>query len=71
MLINGTVKYQNLSTGFWSIIGNDGRKWRPVNMPSEISKEGLLVEVQAEQAQEVVSVFMWGTPVTIKSFKLL
>ena len=69
MKITGTVVFQHLFGGFWSIIGSDGRKFRPVNMPPEISKEGLSVEVEAQQAQETVSIFMWGTPIVIQTFK--
>ncbi len=69
--IKGKVVFQNLETGFWGIIGEDGREWRPVKMPEQLKHEGKTVEVTVEEADEDVSVFMWGTPVKIISFSTL
>lgn len=66
MQITGKVAYQNLGTGFWGIIGNDGQEWRPVNMPSKLQQEGLQVVVEAEESANQMSVFMWGTAINIK-----
>ena len=71
MKITGKVAHQSLGPGFWGIIGNDGREWRPLQMPSELQKEGLSVEIVAEEAEEMMSVFMWGTSITITSYKIL
>lgn len=69
--ISGKVSYQNLGTGFWGIIGKDGREWRPVNMPEQLKYEGKEIQVVAVEADEDVSIFMWGTPVKIISFETL
>ena len=65
--ITGKARYQNLGTGFWGIIGKDGREWRPVNMPEQLKKEGKEVSVTIKEVDEM-SIFMWGTPVRILSF---
>ncbi|MCC6727531.1 MAG: hypothetical protein IT258_23705 [Saprospiraceae bacterium] len=65
--IQGTVKYQNLGTGFWGIIDDQGNEWRPVNMPEQLKKEGKRVTVTAHEADEM-SIFMWGTAVEIVRF---
>ncbi len=71
MKIKGKVTHQSLGPGFWGIIGQDGQEWRPVNMPKELQKEGLQVAVEAEEAEEQMSVFMWGTAIEIKSHQII
>ena len=67
--ITGTARYQNLGTGFWGIIGKNGKEWRPVNMPEQLKYEGKEVKLTAVEAEEDVSIFMWGTPVKVISFE--
>ena len=67
--ITGKARYQNLGTGFWGIIGKDGQEWRPVNMPEQLKYEGKEVKIVAVEADEDVSIFMWGTPVKVISFE--
>ncbi|MCB0555282.1 MAG: hypothetical protein KDD02_17175 [Phaeodactylibacter sp.] len=69
--IKGKVVYQKLGTGFWGIIGEDGREWRPVKMPEQLKYEGKTIEVEAAEVDEEASIFMWGTPVRITSFQTL
>ena len=65
MEINGKVVYQNLSGGFWGIVGSDGQKWLPTNMPAAFKKIGLEVKVEARKNLDYISIYMWGTPVDI------
>lgn len=66
--VKGKVVYQDLGTGFWGIVGDDGREWKPVNMPSGLQKRDLKVKVKLAEAEEGMSVFMWGTPVKILDY---
>jgi hypothetical protein len=68
MKIKGTVVFQKLGTGFWGILGEDGQKWQPVNMPDSLKQEGRKVEVEAEEAKGAMTVFMWGKSVRILKF---
>lgn len=65
--ITGTVKWQSLEMGFWSIIDEKGNEWLPVNMPEQLKKEGRKVTVTLREV-DVMSPFMWGTPVVLESF---
>jgi hypothetical protein len=65
--IHGTVSFQHLGTGFWGIIDENGKEWRPVNMPEQLKKAGKLVTVTVKEVDEM-SIFMWGTPVEIVKF---
>ena len=71
MTIEGTVHYQHLGSGFWGIIGNDGREWRPQNMSEELQKEGLKIRIEAEESEAQMSVFMWGTSINILKYEVL
>ncbi len=67
--VSGKVAYQNLGTGFWGIIGNDGKKWRPVNMPEQLKTEGKPVIITVEEIHDDFSIEMWGTTVKIIRFE--
>lgn len=71
MTIKGTVKYQDLSGGFWGIIDDQGKQWKPTEMPKKLQKEGLKVQIEAEKAASMISIFMWGTNITINDYKVL
>ena len=71
MEIIGTVKYQNISGGFWGIIDEEGNHWKPVIMPKEIQKEDLRVKLKAKKSAGMISIFMWGTTINILEFKIL
>ena len=66
--ITGKVVYKNIGTGCWGIIDNNGKEWRPINLPEQLKKEGRKVQVIAEEEKENFSVFMWGTAIKIVSF---
>ena len=69
--IKGKVTYQNISPGFWGIIGNNGKEYRPVNMPNQLKYEGKEVSVKVVAAREEMSVFMWGEAVEIVAFETM
>jgi hypothetical protein len=64
MEIIGRVVYKNISGGFWGIIDNKGQKWRLVNLPKDLQKEGEVVTINAKLVDEV-SVFMWGNAIKV------
>ena len=70
MKIKGKVAYQDLGTGFWGIISDSGEKYKPVNFPKELEKEGLSVKITAKEARGTVSIFMWGTSVEITDYSI-
>ena len=70
MNIKGTVKYQNIEGGFWSIIGDDGKEYGPIRMPEQLKKEGASVQIKASE-YDGMTMNMWGTPIVISSFHTL
>ncbi|MEL6925439.1 MAG: hypothetical protein AAFO94_15430 [Bacteroidota bacterium] len=69
--IKGKVVYQNLGIGFWGIVADNGTEYRPINMPEQLKYEGKSVSVHIAEVEEEMSMFMWGTPVRIVSFRTM
>lgn len=66
--IKGKVAFQQLGTGFWGIIDEKGNEWRPTEMPNQLKYEGKQVVITAEEAEEGMSIFMWGTAIDVVAF---
>ncbi len=66
--VKGTVKFIDLEGGFFGIIGEDGTKYNPKNLPEDYKKDGLKVQFEAEKVSGM-SARMWGTLVRIVSIK--
>ena len=64
MKISGTVVFQNIGTGIWGIIDQQGNQWEIINMPKKFQHEGKKVSVNVAK-EDSFSIFMWGTPVRI------
>ncbi len=65
MEFNGIVTYVAVSGGFWGILAENGRKFRPVSeLPEAFQAEGLPVHAIV-QAVDVFSIYMWGTDVEV------
>lgn len=63
MEIKGTITYEALSGGFWGIVAEDGRKFRPVDgLPEKFREKGLQVAVRIRPSDRF-SIFMWGMEV--------
>ena len=66
--INGKVVYLDFSGGFWGIIADDGKEYRPVHMPNQLKQKNKRVSIVIKKMKDEVSLFMWGEPVEIISF---
>lgn len=66
MNIKGKVVYQNLGTGFWGIVADNGKKYEPENLPKKFQKENKSINLKARESDSF-SLFMWGTPIEIIS----
>jgi len=63
--IVGTVQYKNIEGGFYAIVGDDGKKFNPINLPKSFRKDGLKVKVTARLKTETVSFRMYGAMIEI------
>lgn len=66
--ITGKVVYETISGGFWGIVADNGKEYRPIEMPNQLKSKGARVSVVVKKVDEGMSIFMWGEPVEIISF---
>lgn len=69
--ITGTVVYQQIGMGFWGIEDTRGNQYRPVQMPKALQKKGAKVRISFSEADNQMSIFMWGTAIVIHDYELL
>jgi len=65
LYIKGILKYQNIETGFWTIVEKTGKVFRILNPDIELYKDDLIVEAEIEIDENNMSVFMMGIPIKI------
>ena len=63
----GQVYYANIEGGFYGIIGDDGIKYQPTNLPRKFKKEGLSLKFDVKIKDSTVSAFQWGTIVELSN----
>jgi hypothetical protein len=61
----GKVTRVQIEGGFWGIIGDDGTKYDPINLPEEYKKNGLPVRFEVKNREGMASIHMWGQIVEI------
>jgi len=66
--ITGNVTYLDFEGGFWGIETSD-KKFMILNMPEQLKCNGLDVKCLIEEATDVATMFSYGTPAFIRSFK--
>jgi inhibitor of cysteine peptidase len=65
----GTVIRVDLEGGFYGILGDDGKKYDPLNLDLKFQKDGLRVAFDSIPAKDAVGTKMWGTPVELVDIK--
>ena len=65
----GTVTYLDLEGGFYGIIGEDGKKYLPLNLDEGFAEDDLKVRFTYERREGVMSIAMWGQAVNITSIE--
>ena len=68
---SGTVTYQNLEGGFYGILGDDGKKYEPLDLDAKYRKDGLRVAFDAVPAKDTATTRMWGTPVNLAQVEVI
>ena len=68
---DGTIRHIPLEGGFWGIIADDGRRFDPLELDPALQRDGLRVHFEAMPETDVMTVRMWGTPVTLRRVEIL
>ena len=63
--IEGIVRYLQFEGGFYGIIGDDGEKYKPMNLEPQFEVDELKVKVRARMLKGVTGIHMWGKPVEV------
>jgi hypothetical protein len=67
--LTGEVSYVAAEDGLYGIIGDDGIKYQPMNLPRELRKDGLAVKFSAEIRDDIFTSIMWGRTIKIKTIE--
>lgn len=65
--LTGQVDCTTIEGGFYGIIGDDGIKYQPTNLPRKFKKQGLSLKFDAKSKDNMVSAFQWGTIVELSN----
>lgn len=70
-MITGTVRYLDLEGGFYGLVGDNGEKYDPINLPEEYRKDGLRVKFQVREKKDMLGIHMWGKIVEVVKIEKL
>lgn len=66
--ISGTVRYIDISGGFYGIVTNNGENIYPMNLPTECQQDGFYASFTGSYVRANTLV-MWGQPFMINKYK--
>ena len=69
--IIGKTKFQNIETGYWSIVDKDNTIWRITNFPNELKKNNINVKIELRKIEQEISIFMQGITAEILNFDII
>lgn len=61
----GTVVFVDIEGGFYGILGEQERRFDPINLPAEFRHDGLRVRFDYKPRPDLVSFRMWGEIIEI------
>jgi len=59
-MLPGTVRYISVEGGFYGIVGDDGKRYDPVNLPDPFRENNLRVRFRGKVVKDRISFHMWG-----------
>lgn len=62
----GQIHYVELEGGFYGITTDRGARYYPVDLRDEFMRAGMRVRFRARVLEDMVTIQMWGTPVSIE-----
>jgi hypothetical protein len=65
----GQVRFIQLEEGFYGIIGENGQKYEPINLPGQYRQKFLEVKFTAKPRPDIKNTHMWGEPIEITDIK--
>lgn len=71
MELTGKIKHQNIATGVWSLVANDGQVYELYNSPTEIRRDDLPVKITGQIREDIMTIAMIGPVLEVKSYQIL
>ncbi|MCX8094738.1 MAG: hypothetical protein N3D74_00905 [Caldisericia bacterium] len=71
IIMKGTIKYIDLEGGFYGIVGDNGKNYLPINLSQEFKINGLRVKFEGKIRNDVMTIYMWGTPIEIIKIEII
>jgi hypothetical protein len=65
--LTGYVEYETTEGGFFGIVGDDGQKYQPTNLPHKVRTNGLPIKFDAVINDNIISTFMWGKIIDVSN----
>ena len=62
---DGIVVCLSIEGSFCGILGDDGRRYEPTNLPEAFCRPGLRVKARVRPLKSTASARMWGEPIEI------
>lgn len=62
----GSIEYIELEGGFYGITTEGGARFYPVDLPDEFMRAGIRVRFRGRVQEGMVTIRMWGTPISIE-----
>lgn len=71
-LLIGTIAFENLEGGYWSLTDtDDNKKYLVSNIPDELKTEGIKIAAIAQEIDNEMSIYMVENIVKILNYRLL
>lgn len=67
--LTGEICYVSNEDGLYGILGDNGIKYQPTNLPRELRKDGLPVKFSAEIRDDIFTSINWGTTIKITTIE--
>jgi len=71
MELSGKIKRQNIATGVWSLVANNGQVYELYNYPTEIRQDNLSVQITGQIREDIMTIAMIGPVLEVKSYQVL
>ena len=71
MTMKGQVVFQTMEGGFYSFIAENGDKYTPMQLPKAHQRNGLIIEVEAEELHDVMTTTQFGKVIKIHNATII
>ena len=71
MQVKGTIKYQPLGVGTWTVVSEEGTTYELYQPPAEIKQNDLQVTIEGKIRKDIMTIAMVGDVLEIISFQVL